>query len=103
MCLKCGILMSCISRLESIRQEAKGRVRLVLHGTTGVPPETMQRCIEHGISKINVNKLIARPYAELLREKGGKMATTKLMEEATRIMQERVEWQMQVCGSAGKA
>ncbi|KAI9691822.1 MAG: hypothetical protein M1822_007894 [Bathelium mastoideum] len=90
-------------RLESIRHEAKERVRLVLHGTTGVPPATMQRCIEHGISKINVNKLIARPYADLLREKGGKTPTTKLMEEATRIMQERVEWQMQVCGSVGKA
>ena len=90
-------------RLESIRQEAKERVRLVLHGTTGVPPDTIQRCIEHGISKINVNKLIATPYAELLRQKGGKMPTTKLMEEATRIMQERIEWQMEVCMSADKA
>lgn len=92
-----------LSRLASIRQEARERVKLVLHGTTGVPPETIQQCIEHGISKINVNKLIATPYAELLREKGGRIPTTKFMEEATRTIQERIGWQMEVCRSAGKA
>lgn len=92
-----------ISRFEQIRTHARGRVRLVLHGTNGFRPELMKRCVRAGVTKINVNRLVLDDYYEHLRDNVGKMPHTQLIEEGIqKVADLTVKW-MEICGSAGKA
>lgn len=43
-------------RLSKINQAVGGRVRLVLHGTDGFDHDIFQKCIQLGVSKVNINK-----------------------------------------------
>lgn len=90
-------------RLEEIKERANGRVRLVLHGTNGYPPELLQKCITAGISKINVNKLVLEGYTRHLHSQAAKVPLTKLMEEAVEQVARLQGEQMDICGSSGKA
>ena len=45
-------------RLEGIRERVGGRVRLVLHGADPFDGEIFRRCIEAGVSKVNINKVL---------------------------------------------
>ncbi|OCL05626.1 aldolase [Glonium stellatum] len=90
-------------RLESIRRFAAGKVRIVLHGTNDFSEETMRECIKHGVSKINVNKLVLDDYLEHLKATASKLSLTQLMEEGVEKVVKLTEWQMDVCYSAGKA
>lgn len=91
------------SRLTAIRKQVNGRVRIVLHGTNGFKDELTQKCIAHGVSKINVNKLVLEDYNEHLTNNAGSMTLTKLMEEGVRHVVKMQEHQMDVAGSSGKA
>ena len=88
-------------RLDAINKEVGRDVRLVLHGTDGFDKGIFQKCIGHGITKVNLNKHINKAYAELQKE--GKLGITRLMEEGTRRMQVLIEECIDQLGSAGKA
>ncbi|ORY54844.1 ketose-bisphosphate aldolase [Pseudomassariella vexata] len=90
-------------RLEMIRKKVNGRVRIVLHGTNGFPVDIMEQCVARGCSKINVNKLVLDDYLAHLKQKAPTASLTTLMEEGTKDIQKLMEWQMDVCGSTGKA
>ncbi|OCK80487.1 aldolase [Lepidopterella palustris CBS 459.81] len=90
-------------RLESIHKFAVGKVRIVLHGTNDFNEETMRQCIKHGVSKINVNKLVLDDYLKHLKESASKLSLTQLMEEGVEKVVKLMEWQMDVCYSTGKA
>jgi len=90
-------------RLEAIREATAGRMRLVVHGTNDFTEDITRKCVQRGISKVNHNKVIAEPYRQLQQEKGDRVPLTHLMEEATKLMQEKLEQEMRYCGSAGKA
>lgn len=90
-------------RLERIAREVAGRVRLVLHGTNDFPEDVMKRCIAHGVSKVNVNKLVLDDYLVFQKEKAPKLPLTTALEQGIEETQRLVEWQMDVCGSTGKA
>ena len=91
------------TRFEQIRIQARGRVNLALHGTNGFSPETIKRCVEVGVSKINVNRLVLDDYYEHLRSNVGKMPHTQLIEEGIqKVADLTIKW-MEICGSAGKA
>ncbi|KAH7116510.1 fructose-bisphosphate aldolase [Dactylonectria estremocensis] len=90
-------------RLDQIRLAAAGRVRLVLHGTNDFPEDTMKRCIAGGIFKVNVNRLVLNDYLAYIRQNSHKLNLTSLMEQDVRHARKLVEWQMEVCGSVGKA
>lgn len=90
-------------RLEAIRRRADGRVRIVLHGTNGYPPELLQRCIQAGVSKINVNKLVLDGYTKHLHANAAKMPLTELMEKGVAEVARLQGEQMDICGSSGKA
>lgn len=92
-----------IPRLEAIKSRAAGRVRVVLHGTNDFPEDVMRKCIARGVSKVNVNKLVLDDYLKHLQKNAPTMSLTKLMEEGVQEVQRLTEWQMDVCGSAGKA
>ncbi|KAI1262805.1 ketose-bisphosphate aldolase [Xylariaceae sp. FL1019] len=90
-------------RLDMIRQKINGRVAIVLHGTNAFPEDVMKKCIQGGVSKINVNKLVLDDYLVHLKEKAPTASLTTLMEEGVKEIQRLMEWQMDVCGSTGKA
>lgn len=78
-------------------------VRLVLHGTDGFDKGIYDRCIERGITKVNVNGIMNKRYMDLQNENGGKLGLTELMEKGTDLMQEAVEQCIDMLGSGGKA
>ncbi|RBA13614.1 tagatose 1,6-diphosphate aldolase [Fusarium proliferatum] len=90
-------------RLEMIRSRVNGRVRVVLHGTNDFPEDIMKACIKGGVSKVNVNKLVLDDYLIHIQEQASKLNLTTLMEEGVEKAQKLTEWQMDVCGSSGKA
>ncbi|RKK67257.1 hypothetical protein BFJ69_g14679 [Fusarium oxysporum] len=92
-----------VFRLEMIRSRVNGRVRVVLHGTNDFPEDIMKACIKGGVSKVNVNKLVLDDYLIHIKEQASKLNLTALMEEGVEKAQKLTEWQMDVCGSTGKA
>jgi fructose-bisphosphate aldolase class II len=90
-------------RIQMIKSKVNGRVRIVLHGTNDFPEDIMKRCISYSCTKINVNKLVLDDYLILMKEKASKLSLTTLMEEGVKESQKLMEWQMDVCGSAGQA
>jgi fructose-bisphosphate aldolase class II len=90
-------------RLDSIRAAIGGHVQMVLHGTNGFPESVMKDCVKHGMTRCNVNELVLNKYSKYVAENTGKVPLTTLMEEGTKLIQELVEWQMDVTGSSGKA
>jgi fructose-bisphosphate aldolase class II len=94
------LLTTC--RLEAIRAQVAGRVRIVLHGTNGFADEVTQRCIAGGVSKINVNKLVLEDYNSHLKACASKLPQTVLIDEGVRHVVRMQEYQMDVCGSSGR-
>ena len=80
-----------------------GRVRIVLHGTNDFPGHVMQQCIDGGVSKVNVNKLVLDDYLSHLKQNASKLGLTTLLEEGVNEVRKLMEWQMDVVGSAGKS
>jgi fructose-bisphosphate aldolase class II len=78
-------------------------VRVVLHGTNDFPEGIMKACIKGGVSKVNVNKLVLDDYLIHIKEQASKLNLTTLMEVGVEKAQKLTEWQMDVCGSTGKA
>lgn len=75
----------------------------MLHGTNDFPVDIMQRCIDGGVSKVNVNKLVLDDYLVHLEKNASKLNLTTLMEEGVKEAQKLMEWQMDVVKSTGKA
>lgn len=92
-----------INSLESIRKATDGKAQLVLHGTNTFPDETMQGCIKGGMTRCNVNELVLFKYNKYVAENTGKVPLTELMGKGTDLIQEQIEYQMDVMGSSGKA
>ncbi|KAJ6119892.1 fructose-bisphosphate aldolase [Penicillium sp. IBT 18751x] len=89
-------------RLQSINEAVGGKVRLVLHGADPFTKEIFQKCIDCGVSKVNINKVLNNEYIRVQQEKAGKVPLTTLLEEATNAMQKAVEGCMDRLSSAGR-
>ena len=76
---------------------------MVLHGTNEFTPEIMKKCVEHGMTPVNVNKLVLSNYSTYVAKNTGKVPLTELMQTGTMLMQELIEEWMDVVGSTGKA
>jgi fructose-bisphosphate aldolase class II len=90
-------------RLESINKSCGDQVRLVLHGADPFTTEIFQKCIGHGVSKININKVLNNPCQRVWAEQAEKAPFTTVIEEATKEMQKAVEGCCDMLGSTGKA
>lgn len=100
-----GIPQLDVERLSEIRKVVS--IPLVLHGTSGVPDETVKECIRHGICKVN--------YATDLRIAFTKGVKQELLEYCETIdpkkynaigrecVKDYVMKKIMVCGSSGKA
>lgn len=89
--------------METIQKKAGGRVQIVLHGTNEFPTDIMAKCIERGVTRINVNKLVLSDYNAYVKENTGKIPLTQLMEKGTSLIQKQMEDWMDAIGSSGKA
>ncbi|KAJ5635919.1 uncharacterized protein N7484_009232 [Penicillium longicatenatum] len=61
-----------------------------------------EACIDSGVSKININKVLNNEYVRVQAEKAGKVPLTTLLEEATNAMQKAVERCIEMLGAAGR-
>jgi fructose-bisphosphate aldolase class II len=89
-------------RLQAINNAVGKQVRLVLHGADPFTKEIFQKCIDCGVSKININKVLNNEYIKVQQEKAGKVPLTTLLEEATNEMQKAVERCMDMLGATGR-
>jgi tagatose 1,6-diphosphate aldolase GatY/KbaY len=91
-------------RLAQVRQRLD--IPLVLHGASGLPALMIQRSIELGVCKFNVNTEVRQKYLDFWREYGRTNAQTDLLacqKAATGAMQEIVAQKIRLFGSAGRA
>lgn len=95
--------MSTVNRFDAIKKAINGRLRIALHGTNDFPEKVMKRCIAAGVSKVNVNKLVLDDYLKHLGKNAANVSLTTLMEEGVEEVVRLMKWQMDVCGSNGKA
>jgi tagatose 1,6-diphosphate aldolase GatY/KbaY len=81
-------------------------VPLVLHGASGLPPALVQRAIELGVRKFNVNTELRQAY---LHAPGGALATAlapdllELLRAAVNDMQSVMAAKLHLFGSGGRA
>ncbi|KAF3483769.1 fructose-bisphosphate aldolase [Arthroderma uncinatum] len=90
-------------RLQRINEAVGKQTKLVLHGADPMTKEIFDKCIECGVSKVNINKVMNNEYMKVQRENAGRVPITKLHEMATDAMQKAVENSMDLLGSTGKA
>ncbi len=94
-----------LERLSEIAQ--KVRIPLVLHGTSGVPDETVRECICRGISKVNYATDLRITFTNALKKyienHLNAFDPKKYLDAARTAVADRVCELISVCGSDGKA
>lgn len=94
-----------LDRLSEIK--AVVSIPLVLHGTTGVPDETVKECIKRGICKVNYATGLRIAFSEGVTshlEKDPKAIDPKKYNaDGMKKVKEYVSEKIKVCGSDGKA
>lgn len=92
-------------------QEKTGSMPLVLHGGTGIPADMIQKAINLGVAKINVNTECQLTFAAATREyieagkdlEGKGFDPRKLLAPGAAAIKETVKEKMELFGSVGKA
>ncbi|KAJ5692773.1 hypothetical protein N7462_002196 [Penicillium macrosclerotiorum] len=87
------------SRLQGIFKAMNGRVRLVLHGTNDFSPDLARACIQAGVTKFNVNKLVLDPWHANLRANATR-PLTDLMRTGIEILTNEMKRWMDILGSS---
>ena len=90
------------ARLRSINDAVGHDVRLVLHGTDGFDKGIYDKCIEGGITKVNINGVMNKEY-QRIRKQNPELGVSEMMERGTEGMQRAVEACIDMLGSEGKA
>ncbi len=82
-------------------------VPMVLHGSSGVPPDTLREAVKRGIVKVNtateLNKAFTRSVGSHLASHEGAIDPRPYLSEAREQMAVAVAERMDVIGSAGRA
>lgn len=82
-------------------------VPLVLHGSSGVPYESLKKAISLGICKINIDTDIRASFAktvkEYLEKNPDQIDPRKILGPATEAMKETIKEKMEVFGSSNRA
>ncbi|KAF2220918.1 ketose-bisphosphate aldolase [Elsinoe ampelina] len=90
-------------RLADIQKRVGGRVQIALHGTNEFIPEILNKCIERGVTRVNVNKMVLSDYFAYTNANTGKVPLTELLETGTHLIQKQCEGWMDAMGCSGKA
>ena len=82
-------------------------VPLVLHGSSGVPEESLRRAISLGITKINIDTDVRATFAkgvkEFLLENPDEIDPRKILGPARKAMKEAIKKKIEIFGSVDKA
>ncbi|ODV87319.1 hypothetical protein CANARDRAFT_5866 [[Candida] arabinofermentans NRRL YB-2248] len=90
--------------LEKLEKYVKPKnIRVCLHGTNDFTPELIKRNVELGVSKINVNKLVLDTYLSFFKANASITPFTELLDTADKLLEDRMEFWIDQCGSANKA
>ncbi len=92
-------------------QQLTGAMPLVLHGGTGIPADMIQKAIDLGVSKINVNTECQLAFAAATREyieagkdlQGKGFDPRKLLAPGAEAIKKTVKEKMELFGSVNKA
>lgn len=91
-------------RIKEIREVVS--IPLVLHGSSGVPYESLEKAISCGICKINIDTDIRAAFARRVKEfvlaNPDEIDPRKILGPATEEMKETIKEKMRVFGSEGK-
>lgn len=94
-----------VERLSEIRKEVE--IPLVLHGTSGVPDETVKECVKRGICKVNyatdLRIAFSKGVNEVLKAHPETIDPKKYNAQGREEVKKYVMDKMKVCGSIGKA
>jgi tagatose 1,6-diphosphate aldolase GatY/KbaY len=92
-------------RLSEIREAVS--IPLVLHGTSGVPDETVAECVKRGICKVNyatdLRIAFSKGVTGVLREKPDTIDPKKYNAAGKQMVKDYVKSKMKVVKSEGKA
>ncbi|SHH44001.1 class II fructose-1,6-bisphosphate aldolase [Sporanaerobacter acetigenes] len=92
-------------RIKIIKE--KTNMPLVLHGSSGVPYESLEKAVSLGINKINIDTDIRAAFAQavkdFLKENPDNIDPRKILGPARMSMKEVVMEKMKVFGSVGRA
>ena len=92
-------------RIKIIKE--KTNMPLVLHGSSGVPCESLEKAVSLGINKINIDTDIRAAFAQavkdFLKENPDNIDPRKILGPARMSMKEVVMEKMKVFGSVGRA
>lgn len=92
-------------RISEIREVVD--IPLVLHGSSGVPTESLKKAIPLGICKINIDTDIRAAFAnavgDFVRANPDEIDPRKILSPATAAMKEKIMEKMHIFGSVGKA
>ena len=92
-------------RIKEIRNTID--IPLVLHGSSGVPAESLEKAIELGICKINIDTDVrasfARTVKKYLEENPDQIDPRKILGPARDNMQETIMEKMKIFGSVNRA
>lgn len=89
--------------LDAVAKKVGDKVQTLLHGTDGFTKDLYDRCTRHGITKVNINKIMNKELAEVQKKRAGRAPLSQVIEEGTAAMQRAVEDMMDTLGSTGKA
>lgn len=99
-----------VPKLDLLRLEKiKGLVNIpiVLHGSSGVPDETVRAAIERGVNKVNIDTNLREAFMNKIREvmlnNPHEIDPRKALGPAKEAMMGIIRQKIQVFGSAGKA
>ena len=89
-------------RLEAINEAVGADVRLVLHGCDGFTKDIYRKCIERGITKVNINGAMNDEFVKVMGKSADRKLTS-IIAQGTDAMEAAVRGFMDELGSVGKA
>ncbi|CCQ93855.1 Fructose-bisphosphate aldolase [[Clostridium] ultunense Esp] len=92
-------------RIKTIKEMVN--IPLVLHGSSGVPKEAIEKAVSLGINKINIDTDLRMAFSnaikDFLKENPDNIDPRKILGPAKEAMKEVIKEKMELFGSAGRA
>jgi ketose-bisphosphate aldolase len=96
-----------LAAINSLLSDAGRRIPLVLHGGTGLPPNTVRQCIDNGIAKLNIGtdlkKTLIDTTFDYISAHRCEYDPGKIDEQVKPAIQNRVVYWIKMLGSATRA
>jgi ketose-bisphosphate aldolase len=96
-----------LAAINGLLSDAGRRIPLVLHGGTGLPPNTVRQCIDNGITKLNIGtdlkKALIDTTFDYISAHRYEYDPGKIDEQVKPAIQNRVVYWIKMLGSAARS